>query len=180
MLEDCHPALRGVFTVMPVAMAMKRPRSLDAAGEGGGTPVDPSSGDVPLQLANGFCERDAQSLIESERIVHVLKQAHCLNGPLDGPGNYSATVLRCNEIHEVTRKRLENSKAALSECGVDVRLQLTLLDLTTNVNCAFPISPCCWVRLGLILTILTPSPPGKKPTQACHGTSELALRGACV
>lgn len=69
--------------------------------------------------------------------MHILKQAHCLNGPLDGPGNYLATVLRRSEIHEVTRKRLENSKAALLECGVDVRLQLKLLDLTTNVNCAF-------------------------------------------
>lgn len=56
LLEDSHRALRGVFTVMPVAMAVKRPQSLEAGGGGGGTPVDPSSGDVPLQSANGFCE----------------------------------------------------------------------------------------------------------------------------
>lgn len=93
LLEDSHPALRGVFTAMPVAMAVKRPQSLEAARGGGGTPVAASSGDVPLQSANGFRERDARSLIESERIVHVLKQARCLNGPLDGPGNYSANCV---------------------------------------------------------------------------------------
>lgn len=56
LLEGSHPALQGVFTMMPVAMVVKRPQSLEAVGGGGGTPVDPSSGDVPLRSANGFCE----------------------------------------------------------------------------------------------------------------------------
>lgn len=79
-------------------MAVKRPESLEAMREGE-PPVDPSSGDVPLQSANGFCECAAQSLIESKRILCILKQAWCLNRPLDGPGNYSAivfyTVMSC-------------------------------------------------------------------------------------
>ncbi len=54
----------------------------------GEPPVDPSCRDVPLQSANGFCERVSQGLIEFKRIVCVLKRARCLNRPTDGRGNY--------------------------------------------------------------------------------------------
>lgn len=56
VLVEGIPILRssGVITMMLVTMALKRAESLKAMREGE-PPVDPSSGDVPLQSADGFC-----------------------------------------------------------------------------------------------------------------------------